>query len=436
MASPSYEEQHRQELIARGFDSDEVDDLLLDVPSYSSSSDTEDEGTSATPPPKPVDTRPLRERYAQSLDLMQVHAAHHRSDAEHLADEAGRAMLCELEHDPPMGRRIAYYDATTLDPATFTAECVVGNNGQGTPAMLTGVVDADEWRATTRWSSSEAFIEHYGSVPVKVWDIASLSGFGKPMPVHLPIELYHEYAETNTADFPYYVFLKEFAPEHTALREDYKVPALFKDDLYNVTPQVRRFFRQHAYFIMGGARTGSNMHVDPQYTCAWNTLLCGLKRWVMFPPGESDAYRAELGLPTGENPGVSFAKRPPAVWWRDVHAKLVCSGRATELGMIEAVQRPGDTIFVPRGWHHAVLNLGWTVAVTQNLILPAMLPDVLGRLRVKFPRFAARWARALRSHHTKVWEQYGDNVPAEDDALLPGEVDDEDELISDAELFC
>jgi histone arginine demethylase JMJD6 len=200
--------------------------------------------------------------------------------------------------------------------------------------------------------------------------------------------------------------------------------------------QVRQFFRQHAYFIMGGARTGSNLHVDPQYTCAWNTLLSGLKRWVIFPPGESDEYRAELGLPVGANQGVAFAKNPPAVWWRDVHAKLVQSGRAKELGMLEAVQRPGDTIFVPRGWHHAVLNLGWTVAVTQNLILPAMLPEVLQRLRVKFPRFAARWARALRKHRAEAWAQYGDAISAEADAVLPGEVDDDEDRITESELFC
>jgi hypothetical protein len=75
----------------------------------------------------------------------------------------------------------------------------------------------------------------------------------------------------------------------------------------------------------------------------------------MFPPGESDAYRTELGLPLRDGElgyDVEFAKRPPAQWWRDVHASLVSSGRAEELGMIEAVQRPGDTIFVPRGCVH------------------------------------------------------------------------------------
>ena len=64
--------------------------------------------------------------------------------------------------------------------------------------------------------------------------------------------------------------------------------------------------------------------------------------------------------------------------------------------MLEALQQPGEIIYVPQGWWHAVINVTqWTVAVTHNLVMPRALPHAFQMAVKDDPVFARRWFRCL-----------------------------------------
>lgn len=87
-------------------------------------------------------------------------------------------------------------------------------------------------------------------------------------------------------------------------------------------------FRATALQLAAGGRgSGSPAHFHDD---AFNILLAGRKRWWLWPPSEAAMSR--------EHP-----------------SRLAARGGAC--GARELVQEPGDVLYVPNGWGHAVLNL-------------------------------------------------------------------------------
>lgn len=151
--------------------------------------------------------------------------------------------------------------------------------------------------------------------------------------------------------------------------------------------------------MVGPERSGTSVHVDPLATSAWNTLIHGQKRWVLFPPHVPKSVVKGRDLvrdDEDDEPIHYFMYILPRIK-RKAAAACFCGGDQPvgsdyrDFACYEFTQNPGETVFVPNGWWHAVLNLTHTVAITQNFCSSRNFDEVWMKTRVGRKRLAWKW---------------------------------------------
>lgn len=391
--------------------------------------DDSDEEQAAAPPPKKPAAPPPKPSAEHVKQVLYGAPAHAHSDR----DMAKSAIFGRLrdgvsgEYAIADDARLPRVDYASLSAADFEA------HHQASPCVLLGVSAAEGWPAASTWPSEAAFVEELGAhLQLPIAELFPAHGMGKPQKLRLPLDEYRTYACTNTVDFPYYPWERDFDSELWAslLGRFWPPTKLFAaaDDLFEITREVRDFFpfSCHRFIIVGGERTGAVVHQDPKCSGAWNTCLFGTKRWVFFPP---TVTREQLQLEPaatgdaaaeGGAEGEDYRRVPPAYWWASTYPALRKRGG---LGMLEVLQRPGDTIYVPPRWWHAVLNLpetesgeALTLCVTQNVLTAPMLLELLGwrALRSHWGDFALGFACELRRHRPAVAARLLAGLPADE----------------------
>ena len=163
------------------------------------------------------------------------------------------------------------------------------------------------------------------------------------------------------------------------------VPAYFKEDLFGIAGEKRR--PPYRWVVIGPPRSGSSVHVDPLATSAWNALISGRKRWCLFPPTR--------GLTKAKLKPKGRTRRRTVTWFRKMYPRARSHAWSGPRPM-DCVQHPGEIMYVPDGWWHAVLNLDHTVAVTQNVVGSSRFDKVWRMTRRGRPKMSAQWLAKLR----------------------------------------
>uniref|UniRef100_A0A6B2LA12 JmjC domain-containing protein n=1 Tax=Arcella intermedia TaxID=1963864 RepID=A0A6B2LA12_9EUKA len=273
------------------------------------------------------------------------------------------------------------------------------------PVVIEGIPEAQNWRATKRWASEETFLGHYGDVPLRIGKVFPEEPGVPPFQIRIPVKGYREYLQGEYSDAPFYVFEDDFEGERSQFLTDYSVPSFFEEDLYDLNEKTRSFYPFNRHILIGGTRTGTNIHIDPKYTAAWNTLLCGKKKWMIFPEHASFTLQNGLKIESYEDyckflGTKEYRDLPPSYWWIDIPPKL-----SSPFGYYEFIQEPGQTIYIPAGCWHAVLNLSFTISITHNLLHPKTFPSLQTSMQQKYPKFTKYLTSLLTGNETQLEEE-------------------------------
>ena len=251
------------------------------------------------------------------------------------------------------------------------------------------------WPALRRWSLSNLATDpHLRSRPLKCGE--DDDGYT----IRVKLRHFLKYLHQNKDDSPLYIFDATFDEDRYAKRllEDYTVPEYFNEDLMGLVGERRR--PPYRWFLVGPCRSGTTVHIDPLGTSAWNTLVHGVKRWVLFPPHvpKSVVKGRKLMLPGEDDEAIHYfctilprmKRRAAACQGKGEYANFEC---------YEFTQYAGETVFVPHGWWHAVLNVTHTVGITQNYCSRRNFDAVWTQTRSGRKKMACTWLRRLEENY-------------------------------------
>ncbi|ETK92033.1 hypothetical protein, variant 1 [Phytophthora nicotianae CJ01A1] len=293
--------------------------------------------------------------------------------------QLGDAYLLPSEEQDPTIRRLQKIDIQDLTFRDFYEQY------SSIPFIIRNAIG--KWKASTEWTV-EKLVERIPS-DVKHRITHNLDVMSSSPTMEMSFADFFNYANNQHDETPLYIFDARFGEKVPAMLEDYNVQDLkvFKEDFLSVVAErkeepakavkleaggkkVRKDKKKKRapgstrpdfrWIVIGPQRTGAPWHQDPARTSAWNSLVKGRKRWAIYPPDSPPP-----GVNVGKNGEYqsSGLDMPSLMWYLHVYPTLTPDQKPLEI-----IQEEGETIYVPNGWWHLVLNLDLTIAVTQNFV--------------------------------------------------------------------
>jgi Uncharacterized conserved protein len=268
------------------------------------------------------------------------------------------------------------------DCETLTLERFLEYEEKNIPLIVRG--------ATSSWPALKKWNEEYLAKETAGMTFRATSGVA-PLPAQFTMDSYTNYCNSTTEEAPLYLFDRTFAQKCPQLVQDFEPSlkescpyfdndALHGHDLFALLGEYSR--PDYRWIIIGPKRSGSNFHIDPNATHAWNAPIKGRKRWIFYPPGVNPP--GVYPSPSGDDVIMPISL---GEWflthWND-HVKQRSNPDKSKRPL-ECTVNPGDILFVPHGWWHCVLNLddGMNIALTKNYVSSSNLSDVLRFFRTK-----------------------------------------------------